>query len=333
MPNFYVSKLLYNSGIYRADTTVYGEVEIRPPQSDYADEQKVIEESILSSKIDIKQEFTCRIGTIVCCESQKESEVLADERFISVLDLLSAEYLISHIAVAQCGIIKNLDTGDISPIVSHQLNPGTIFVRRNGNLQKYEFNHWIHTQKTELAECYKRSIHWSRNARWDKSIHVKILYHWFAIEALFKQDVNDDISSLLLLHLGFPGSTYARNISRDLLKILDSNTSYMKWKKTIRAMVDDIRVFRNNSVHSGFRNIDFSKEKIRLYNNIMLLGCSRSQAAVKTALANKITTVDEFKEYSGIIFENRENLIGDIIGTIIFNLENDYMKDIEHPYV
>lgn len=333
MPNFYVSKLLEDSGIYRADTVVFGEVEIRPPKSDFKDELDAISKSIELSKVDIKQEFTCRIGTIIACSSIQEAELLADEKFVSVLDILSTEFAISHIGIAQCGYVKNLDDGHIEPIKSYSLTPSTVFVRNSRHFKKFDFNHWIVNQRTELSERYKKSIHWSRNAKWEKNLHLRILYHWFSVEALFKQDAQDDISSLLLLFLGFPLSTYSKHVSRELLATLEQKSEYTKWKRSIKDIADEIRVFRNDSVHSGFRNIDYSVAKLRLYHRIMSIGCARCQGAVVVALSNRVSTVNEFKEYAGIIFESRSNVIDDIFGNIIYILENDHMRDVERIYV
>ena len=138
---------------------------------------------------------------------------------------------------------------------------------------------------------------------------------------------------MLLLFLGFPTSKYSKYISISLIKELEKNTSYTKWKRIIKDKVVDIRIFRNHSVHSGFRNIDFSIRDLRLYYNIMFIGCSRCQSAVKTGLLNRIDNIDDFKEYAGIIFENRDGLINDILGNIVFSFDNDYMLNPEPVYI
>ena len=65
----------------------------------------------------------------------------------------------------------------------------------------------------------------------------------------------------------------------------------------------------------------------------MSIGCARCQGAVKIALTQRLQSVTEFKEYAGIIFENRGNLANDILGNIVYSLENDHMRSIERTYV
>jgi hypothetical protein len=160
MTNYYVLKLLENGGVYRADTVVYGDVEIRPPRVDYKDELEAIKKSIEPSEINL--DFICRIGTIVNCDSIEEAELLADEKFVSILDLLSSDFYISRIGITQFGYTKNLSDGEITPIQSRQFTPRTCFIVKQSNFIKYDFNHWIVNQKTDLSDRYKRSIHWSR---------------------------------------------------------------------------------------------------------------------------------------------------------------------------
>lgn len=333
MPNFYVCKLLDQSGIYRADTIVYGDIEIRPPNKDDKHENAVLRDSIAATAATVNSDLTCRIGVIVQAQSIDEADLLSDERFVGVLDLLSSEYALSRIAVAQCGYIKNLDDGQVHPITTKQFGASTIFIRRQGSTLQESFGQSILRMSGDLVDRYKRSIHWSRNAKWEKNIHAKVLYCWFSVEALFKEDASDDVTGLLMLFLGFPGGTYSKNISRDLLKVLSSNAAYFKWKKEIRDVVDDIRVFRNNSVHSGFRSIDCTPDKLRLYGRLMTLASSRCQGAVAFALTNRIDTVSEFKECAGLVFENRAGVENDIIGNIVHILDNDHSRLVQRTHV
>jgi hypothetical protein len=137
---------------------------------------------------------------------------------------------------------------------------------------------------------------------------------------------------LLLLYLGFPGSTYSKGISRDLLSQLSENESWIKWKKLLRDIVEKIRIFRNDSVHSGFRSVDYTSDELVLYNKIMTYAASRCQGAVRDALTQKITTVPEFKSCAGNIFENRGNVVTDIIGNIVFTLDNNVSASASGAY-
>jgi hypothetical protein len=321
--NFYIVKILNGGGAVLPSTTIYGEVEIRPASADDKRERDAILQSTATARIKVEHEIASRIATVVQAASLAEAMLLADERFVPILDLLSVDFPLSEFSLTQYGYVKNLDSGDITPIQSQGFGPSLTFVVPRGPIKKSEFNQWFLRQSSDLAERYKRSIHWTRSAKWEESIQMAILYRWFSIEALFKQDEGDDITSLLLLFLGFPGGTYSKHISRGLLSRLAQNSEWTKWKKLSKDIVDKIRVFRNDSVHAGFRSVDYTPHELRLYHQIMTFGASRCQGAVKMALQSKIETVLDFKYYAGIIFEGHGRVENDILHNIIFSLEND----------
>ncbi|VBR62533.1 Uncharacterised protein [Burkholderia pseudomallei] len=333
MTDFYVVKIADNGGAVLPDTAVYGNVEVRRASSDRRDEKAAISESVAAYRTKTDHEIASRVCAIVQAGTIDEAIQLADERFVPVMDLLSTEYALGQFGVLQCGYVKNLETGEITPIKDNTYGPSLAFVRAQGLAKKIKFEQWILTQKSELAQRYMRSIHWTRGAKWEKNIQSSVLYKWFSMEALFKENVDDDITGLLMLFLGFPGGSYSQPISRALLARLATNAAYEKWKRRIKTDLDRLRDFRNDSVHGGFRNVDYTRSELSLYHCIMTFAASRSQAAVRHALLNRLKTVSEFKDYAGIIFESRENLEVDIIDTIIFSLDNDHFGPVRRSHV
>jgi hypothetical protein len=330
--NFYVVKILTGGGAVFPVTEVYGDIEIRPASADDKTEAAAISESASDTLLKNEHQIAARIATIVRATSTEEAIRLADEKFVPILDLLSAKFALSDFSLTQIGHVKNLDDGTICPIKNNFFGPSLTFIVPRGTVNKSDFEHWIIRQTTDLAERYKRSLHWARNAKWEKSTQMAILYRWFSVEALFKESEKDNISSLLLLYLGFPGSTYSKDISRDLLSQLSENESWIKWKKLSRDIVEKIRIFRNDSVHSGFRSVDYTSDELVLYNTIMTYAASGCQGAVRDALTQKIATVPEFKSCAGAIFENRGNVVNDIIGNIVFTLDNNVSASASRAY-
>jgi hypothetical protein len=322
MTGFYVLKLLDNQGIYRPDTFVLGDVELRSPSSDFTEELTAIKKSIEKNGVQLNYEVNCRIGTIIHTNSLDEANLLADERFVKALDIISSELPVSNVRLTNCGYIKNLANGELRPIEDVSFSPNLSFVVSKGTLQPFEFSQWVATQKSDLAVRYRRSLHWARNGKWEKNLQIKILFEWFAVEALFKESPSENVGPIIRWFLGYPNGHSAALVSPSLILKLKSNPLYDIWKNKISDSIEAIRKFRNYSVHSGFRNVDFSVSEIKLYSQIMVLGCSRCQRAVTTALREGIKTVKEFKEYISLIFENNESLVNDIHGTILFSLQN-----------
>ena len=332
MANFYAYKLLKKPGIAAATTIVYGNVEIRPAKSRNSTELAILKKSIAATMPEAEAEIgldaACGIAVIVQAETVDDAETLADEHFVEVLDLLTVEYTMSHLEVANCGYVKNLDTGEYQEITTKQFDPPMIFVSAFGSMQQINPTQLLAYRAGDLTDRYKRSIHWSRNARWEKNVQLSLLYCWFAVEALFKESETDDVTSPLMLFLGFPGGSYSKYISRDLLRQLSENTSYSKWKKQIKVVIDEIRNFRHASVHSGFRSIDCAPDALRLYGRLMTVGLARCQGAVQTGILNGLKTVPEFKEYAGLIFESRQNGVQDIVGNVVHILDHDDLKHV-----
>lgn len=323
MTAYYVTKILDEGGIYRPNTFVLGDVELRSPKSDFSDELKVIKESIKNNKSQLKPEFNCRISTIVHAENLIDAELLADEKFVSTLDLISAELPLSKLQLSECGYVKNLTNGELSPIKDLNFSPGTVYTIQQHKFPKMEFNQWLINEKSDLSLRYRRSLHWSRNGKWEKNLQIRIIFNWFAVEALLKESEHDNVGPLIRWFLGYPNGTQAQFVSNKTMDQLNSNPLYEIWKRKIIKSIEQIREFRNDSVHSGFRNVDFSVSEIKLFNQIMIFGCSRCQGAVYAALINKIETVSEFKEYISIIFENNNNLVNDVHGNILYSLANN----------
>jgi hypothetical protein len=164
-------------------------------------------------------------------------------------------------------------------------------------------------------------LHWARNAKHEKNKQLKIIFYWFSIEALLKESENDNISGVLRWCLGFPNGKKRNEVPNSILSSLNTHPRYEYWSKEIVTIVEQIRIFRNDSVHSGFRSVDFTKSELELYTEVMTFGASRCQGAVNIALMNRIETVSDFKEYIGIIFEGRVGLINDVHGNLIYSLD------------
>jgi hypothetical protein len=326
MTAFYVVKLLDDRGFYRADTFILADVELRSPKSDLPEETKAIEKSITQSGAQINQSLNCRIGTIINASSLKEAELLADERFVKALDVISSDLPLSNINLTNCGYIKNLTSGELTAIEYKPFMPNMSFIMPRESFPIYEFKQWVAVQNSDLALRYRRSLHWSRNGKWENNLQIRILFNWFAVEALFKESEDDNVGPLIRWFLGYPNGERAKYISPVLLSNLKSNSLYMTWKSKIEKAIEAMRLFRNDSVHRGFRSVDFSASEVRMFNQIISLGCSRCQDAVVSALIAGLQSVQEFREYISLVLESNVNLVNDVHNNILFSLAHGHYE-------
>lgn len=322
MKNYVVLKILEEKGAYFPHTMFYGGVEVRSPNSDSLREMDVLEASAKSAKVDFSHYKICsRIAVVVKSSNIEKAVEIADGKFSVVLDLLSAEVPLSSFILSPVGYVKDLDTGELVPVSVFNFNHSPSFFMHHGRLQKVDLNHNIITTKNELNERYLRSLHWRRNSKNESNVQLQILFDYFAAEALFKESEGENIGGYIRWFMGFPNGKESLRVNPELIKKLSSNDNYEFLDKKLKKLFDDMRRFRNNSVHHGFRSLEFTASELELYREVMIYGVSRSLAAVRTSIAIGITNVGEFKEYLPEIFEQVVKL-NDIHGNIIYSLDS-----------
>lgn len=321
MNEFLVVKILDHQSVALPSTLVYGCVELRSYKSDSETEIEVFKKSASLNKFDFDKYMHCaRISTIVHAENMNDASDTADNLFSDILDLKSIEFAISNFKTSNIGFVKDLHSGDTHPITTQELPASMMFMMHQGDIQQFDTVNHILSLKNELSIRYQRSLHWVRKSKHEYNKQLKALFYWFAIEALIKESETDHVGPVIRWFLGFPNGVGRRNISTQKLNRLASHPKYGYWDKELINIIDEIRKFRNHSVHSGFRYVDFSKKELELYNKVMIFSASRCQAAVQHALLNGVGTVSDFKECIWVIFEEI-NSITDVHGNILHSLE------------
>lgn len=322
MSQFYICKLLDEGGVYFPTTYILGNVEFRSANSSIADEENAIEKSLNKAKLKINKDFVCRMGTIVVANNLESALTMADQKFVETLDLLSTEFPCSRLSFSDCGYFKNLDTGDIDPIESPKLVPSTSYLINRNLHQEIDFKQWLATQNSDLATRFKKSLYWARKARWEKNLQISILFYWFSIEALFKESESDNVAPFIRWFLGFPNGPEAKNIAPLLIKELKSNPHYQTWANRLTIILEEVRTFRNESAHNGFRITDISLLKLKQYAQIMTLSCSRAQNGVRRGLSLGIRNLSDLKSRISQVFESNEQLVNDVHNNIVFSLQH-----------
>ncbi|MCR8930421.1 MULTISPECIES: HEPN domain-containing protein [unclassified Pseudomonas] len=324
MTSFLIVKILDDRSIMLPSTLNYGRVELRSYSADTQLESIAFEKSASDNGLDFNKHKVCaRIATIIECETHSEAIHSADTAFLEVLDFTSTEFSISAIKTSRIGLIKDLASGEITPITRSGFHQSMSFVMRQGTIQNIDTTVYLLSLKNELCDRYRRSLHWARNSKNETNPQLKIIFLWFALEALLKADEADNcVESYIRLFLGFPNGQQQWIVSPITKAKLENHARYKYWQKELIDTVKEIRDFRNNSVHSGFRSVDFSKEKLELFSSIMIFAVGRCQAGVMQGLLGNLETLSDFKEYAVPIFENNTNLINDIHNNVIYSLDH-----------
>lgn len=326
MKDYLVVRLLNAQGAYFPHALYYGGVELRPPVSDTTKELDFLASSAKKANVDFQHFKICpRIATTVKSNSREQAIVSADGEFAIVLDLLSADVPLSSFTLSDVGFTKDLENGTLSEIINDKYKFSTSFFMHHGRLQKYDENNHILNNDNELSERYLRALHWRRNSKNETNTQLSILFDYFAAEALFKEREGDNIGGFIRWFMGFPNGKESQYVSSIIMSKINCNERYLYWNRRLKDIFEDMRVFRNNSVHHGFRLSEFDNADMDLFQHIMIYGVSRSLAAVRIAIINGISSASEFKDYLVEIFEQQVNP-NDIHGNIIFALDDKFLK-------
>lgn len=322
MSVFLVVRILQSQSVYLPHTLVYSEVELRGPSADTSEESKFFESIAKINHLDYSHYKLCaRIATIVNGNNIIDALNDADNRFSEVMDVISINFPISNFNLSPIGLVKDLNTGVLHHLNDDSFKPSTTFMLQQGMIQKYDNDHYLLSRDNELSKRYLRSLHWCRNAKHENNKQLKILFYWFALEALLKETESDNISGIIRWFLGFPNGKNSQDISIDVIRGLELHEKYSFWKRKLPSVLDQIREFRNNSVHHGFRKIEYTSSELDLFCQVMILSVSRCQGAVRNAINNDLKSISEFKEYIPAIFALNAYVKNDVHGTIIHSLE------------
>lgn len=323
MKPYLIVKVLEMASVCLPTTTVYSNVELRSSSADSPEELVALEACAKKLNLDFTKYSHCaRIATIVDSNALETAVSSAESRFEEILDLKSIEVPISNYALSSIGFVKDLSSGTLHELRQSIHQPTMTFMTHQGNTQRIDITHYILAQNSELSVRYLRSLHWFRNSKHENNPQLKILFNWFAVEALLKESEKDNVAVYIRWFLGFPNGKAGTHINHNILSKLESHENYLYWKKELVNMLEKIRKFRNNSTHHGFRSIDFTPEQLELYSQVMVYGVTRCQGAVQNAILSGIKSVQEFKDYIPIIFESNQNLINDVHGNILSILHN-----------
>ncbi|EJP4177907.1 hypothetical protein NUE03_004133 [Vibrio vulnificus] len=321
MKPYLIVKVLETQSVYLPTTTVYSNVELRSSNADSSEELSALQACAKKLNLDFTKYSHCaRIATIVNSNSMEAAVSIAESRFEEILDLKSIEVPISNFTLSSIGFVKDLSSGQLHELKSSTHQPTMSFVTHQGNTQRVDITHYILAQDSELSKRYLRSLHWFRNSKHENNPQLKILFNWFAVEALLKESEKDNIAVYIRWFLGFPNGKAGKLVDQALLSKLESFENYFYWKKELVKVLEKIRIFRNDSTHHGFRSIDFTSKELELYSQVMIYGVTRCQGAVQTAILNGVTSVDEFKDYMPIIFESNKYMLNDVRGNILYSL-------------
>lgn len=325
MPDYLVVRINTSGSMVFPSSFCLGVVEIRPAKLDTAGERKALERSVIENNENVNLELNTRLCTIIKnANSPADAHADAQAVFEEVLDVLSIEsHGLARFALQESGLTRELTTGLIEHKPSPTITPSTMFKIQHERYPPITIKeHLLANKDVDLCGRLLRSLHWARHAKNDNKLQMNILFNWFAMEALLKAEPNDNIAPKGLLALGFPVGQDVNKIDATVMISLKSHPHYDPYKKLLTKTMEDIREYRNNSVHYGFRQWDAPAEELRRNAYITQTACHRSQSLAVIAIRQQCKTLNDFLSNIPQYINDNENIVNYVHNTFLFSLLN-----------
>lgn len=325
MADYFIARLLTAGATHFTRNFCLGESEIRMSKSDTPDERSAFEESLKLNGEAIDLNIGSRICTIICDVDTPETANLAAENiFEEALDVLSLEsHGVGRFSLLKSGLSRNLNTSEIKPINKIIFRPTTVFAIEHERYPQITIKeHLLANKGVEICDRLLRALHWSRHASWEKNLHMRILFNWFAIEAILKKNENDNVAPKALFAMGFPSSNAGSIIDPRVLSEIEGHPKYSGYKTLLYKDMEAIREYRNNIVHSGHRPWDLRADELKRYTYITQTAKNSTLTFSIQGIYRGCKTTDDLWSAFPTIFADYDGLKDHVHGNIIFSLES-----------
>jgi hypothetical protein len=140
------------------------------------------------------------------------------------------------------------------------------------------------------------------------------------MEAIWMIRTEDNIAPRVRWALGFPNGRSALSLTSNFRERLQGYPNYRALSQLVHDRLEEVRLFRNNTVHSGFRKQDIPDEQLSKLDQITALSCGRVQRLAEMGILGGLDTPEDLLEQLPKLVENSPNYIGDVHGTVLYSL-------------
>ncbi len=320
---FVVARVLNDAGFYRPRAYCLDDVEVYPAVLDTPSEAKAIAQSL--ENWSETTNIGMRIRVIIEAETALQAQRFAEARFDEVLDVLDFTGTgLSRFAFLNAGYTRDLGSGEVvARDLLPEFGPHPCFFIMTEKYPPLDVGQYLLSRpRTDLGTRLIRSVHWTRKARWERDYQLRVLFRWFALEAIWMLMRDEDVVPRVMWGLGFPTGGAVPLVQRSLLSRLASHARYRAWRTQILKRFRDIRKFRNDSLHAGLRRHDIPTAELERFEQLLRLACPRVQSMALRGVIAKLETAQQLLEYLPLIFEQNPNLVNDIHNTVLYMLEH-----------
>lgn len=144
---FLITRILDSSSYSYINTEIFGDVEIRSANHDLDVEKTLLkkaEGSSFARGLNVSDyDFSNRMSAIVEAENEIEAIRLANDKFVTVLDLKADELALANINLSKVGVVRNLSTGDITAFLIRGIFKSGVFIRNLSDIQRWSTTNFM----------------------------------------------------------------------------------------------------------------------------------------------------------------------------------------------
>ena len=281
MSKFLITNVVLGDIVYNIDSKIIGGAELHSASCDTKNERIALRESAQKNNEFVNLDSSMRLSMVVSAQNEKESFYIARQVFSEAIDLWSVfdSVVVGSVRLVDVAFLVDMSTNKIQPFVREKqlLNSvclhQTVFFPLTLSQALSAYNN-----KDEFAIRVKRFCHWLRKSTTEEDNQLRILFLWFSIEALLKENEKDNIAPYVSMLIGF----CATKQSSAAWASLRTNEKYREYHRLFADNIEKIRIFRNNSVHSGFVPWDISEEDTYLFYYILHNASIKAASAIRS---------------------------------------------------
>lgn len=290
MSYYTVLRLVQNMSILNTPK-IYNNIQILKTTSLLKKEYDALSKSSVSFSEDLSllsSQFLC---TIINANSLDEADSIAEQRFTNLVDCIDALSLC--IGPSQ---LKNTGIITYNNIIYYRTNTSVNYpmtISDNSN-QPLDFIHSFICKPTPLFNTFIRFCHWQRILKLESNLHMQILMYWFSLEGAIKINENDIIIGKLLNIAGFISGSLGKHIDKEFIQVEFSKPNYREARDKLNSILDNIRLLRNDTVHTGLETSSITLNQQLEYLEVLTYISENLRKYFYAAIQKGITTKEEF---------------------------------------
>ena len=326
MNRWLVVRVLARGGEWSARGTGFSTVSVYPCQFESEAERACLDRSAAQTN-EVVPPVSVRMATMVEAPDGMAAFEVGERQVVEALDLMRVtgfRYLRHQLL--RCGYLRDLRTGALVPLAPEwqPFSGGMI-------TQPFEYEpmrlgaRLLHFKHLELCQRLIRSAHWTRRASLEEDPLIRVVNHWFALDAIWGTG-GGAIDGYVAWGVGFPPKKGRHLLDPQWRAQLESDPTWLIWERRVRDAIERCRAVRNDVVHHAHRRVDVTQREVLWLDAVAFAAALSSESLVVTALQRGLGVQSELVANVGQLFAEVHRSAADLVAGRVRELKDAHTK-------